>query len=107
MTIRLLLFPAGTARAVSVVQLLKDLSVTRICFQDLKAYIVQSTVKTVRLTPAALGGEYDGLFPGDFRRQIDPEGELRVKWDRLKAFQHKAIAADVGQVPYQLSRSIV
>jgi len=87
--------------------LLKDLSVTGICFQDLKAYIIQSGVKTVRLTPAALGGEYDGLLPGDFGRQIDPEGELCVEWDRLKAFQHKAIAADVSKVPYQLSSSVI
>jgi hypothetical protein len=83
------------------------LSVTGICFQDLKAYIIQPCVKRVPLAPPAQGGEYDGLFPGDFGRQIDPEGELRVEWDRLKAFQHKAFVADVGEVPYHLSRSII
>ena len=87
--------------------MLKDLSVTGICLHDLKTYIIQPCVNGVSLAPTALSDEYDGLFPGDFGRQIDPEGELRVKWDRLKAFQHKAIAADVGEVPYQLSRSIV
>jgi hypothetical protein len=47
------------------------------------------------------------LFIGDIGWQIYPEGELRVEWDRLKAFQHKAITVDVGKVPYQLSRSII
>jgi hypothetical protein len=99
--------PADAARAVLVEYLLKDLSVTGIYFHDLKAYIVQPSVNGIRLAPPALGSEYYGLFLGDFRWQIDPEGELRIERDRLKAFQHKAVAADIGEVPHQLSRSII
>ena len=101
------LFLAGAARAVPVEYLLKDLGVTGIYFHDLKAYIVHPSVKRVQLAPPATGDEYDGLLPGDIGWRIDPEGELRVERDRLEAFQHKAIGADVGEVPHQLSRSII
>ena len=83
------------------------MNVVVIYFRDLKTCIVQSSINRIRPVPPAYSGEYHVWVVGYIEWQIHPEGEFCIERDRLDAFQHEAVAANVSEITYQLSCSII
>ena len=83
------------------------MNIVVIYFRDLKTCIVQPSVDGIRPVPSAYRGEYHVWVVGYIERQIHPKGEFYVERDRLDAFEHETVAANVSEVTYQLSRSII